>query len=66
MLLGFENLKFSETLYRLPSLQVSNRLVIWIEFYGGSCKIPNFATVFGNDVIMTSFIIVKLSNLHIL
>ena len=26
---------------------------------------PNFPIVFGNDVIMTSFIIVKLSNLHI-
>ena len=32
---GFENLKFSKTLYRLSSLQVSNLLVIWIKFYGG-------------------------------
>ena len=35
MLLGFENLKFSETLYGLSSLQVSNLLIIWIEFYEG-------------------------------
>ena len=27
---------------------------------------PNFAIVFGNDVIMMSFVIAELSNLHIL
>ena len=31
-----------------------------------SVKYPIFPIVFGNDVIMTSFIVVKLSNLHIL
>ena len=35
MLLGFENLKFCETEYRLSALQVSNYLVFRIEFYGG-------------------------------
>ena len=35
MTLRFENLKFSETLYGLSPFQVSNLLVIWIEFYGG-------------------------------
>ena len=35
MLLAFENLEFSKILYRLLSLQVSNFLVICIEFYGG-------------------------------
>ena len=30
----FENLKFCETVYRLPALQVSNLLIVWIEFYG--------------------------------
>ena len=35
LLLRFENFKFSETLYRLSSVQVSNLLVIWIKFYGG-------------------------------
>ena len=31
-----------------------------------SVEVLNFAIVFCNDVIMTSFIFVKLSNLHIL
>ena len=62
MLLGLENLKFFETLYRISPLQVSNLLVIWIEFYGGYCRTPNFATVFGNDVIMTLLIIVEVSS----
>ena len=31
-----------------------------------SARYQIFANVFGNDVIMTSFIIIKLSNLHIL
>ena len=35
MLLEFENLRFSETGYRLSPLQVSNLFVVWIEFYGG-------------------------------
>ena len=35
-------------------------IIFW--FRGG----PNFAIVFDNDVIMTSFVIVQLSNLHIL
>ena len=38
MLLSFENLKFCETEYRLSSLQVSNLLVVWIEFYGRGWK----------------------------
>ena len=62
MLLGFENLKFSETLHKLLSLQVSN---FW--FSGSNFKevsvrhqmLPLF-------LVMTSFIIVELSNLHIL
>ena len=51
MLLGFENLKFSETLYRLSSLQVSNRLVVWIGFYGGYCKRYQILPLF---LLMTS------------
>ena len=35
MLLEFQKLKFCETGYRLSSLQVSNLLVVLIEFYGG-------------------------------
>ena len=35
MFLGFENLKFFETLYILSSLRVSNLFLIWIKFYGG-------------------------------
>ena len=35
LLLAFEDLRFSETLYRLSFLQASNLLVIWIKFYGG-------------------------------
>ena len=34
----------------------------FVYFRGG----PNFAIVFGNDVIMTSFVIVEFSNQHIL
>ena len=40
MLLGFENIKFCETEYRLSALQVSNLLVAWIKFYGGYFKTP--------------------------
>ena len=38
MLLEFENHKFCQTGFRLSSLQVSNLLVVWMEFYGGYCK----------------------------
>ena len=32
--LGFENLKFCKTGYRLSCCQASNLLVVWIKFYG--------------------------------
>ena len=59
MLLGFENLKFCEAGYRLSALQVSNLVVVWIEFYGGWCKTPK-------NTIVTSFLITEFANKHIL
>ena len=61
MLLGFENPKFYETLYRLLPLQVSNLLVVWIDFIEVIVRqeiLPLF-------LVMTSFVIVKLLNLYI-
>ena len=38
----------------------NDRYFVW--FRGG----PHFPIVFGNDIIMTSFLVTRLSNLHIL
>ena len=40
ILLGFENLEFYETEYKLSPLRVSTFLVVWMEFYGRWCKTP--------------------------
>ena len=61
ILLGFENPKFCETLYK--PLQVSNLLSNFMEVSVRHEILPLF---FGNDVIMTSSVIVELLNLHIL
>ena len=66
MLLRFENLKFFK-LYM--DYHLSKFEVFWLSgsyFMEVSVKYPHFPIVFGNDVIMTSFIIVMLLNLHIL
>ena len=57
------NPQFCETLYILSLLQVSNPLVFWVKFMEVSVRhriLPLFL------VIMTSYVIVELLNLHIL
>ena len=53
-------LKFNKKL-ALINIDLSND-IYFVWFRGG----PNFVIGFGNDVIMTSFVIVGLSNWHIL
>ena len=66
MLLGFESPKFVKLCidYHPSKFQIS-----WLSesnFMEISVRQENFAIVFGDDVFMTSFVIVELLNLHIL
>ena len=53
------NLEFCESEYRLSPLQVSNLLVVWIEFYGSYCKDTKKHHY---NIIMTSFFTTEFPN----